>query len=220
VATQPNRRLRTGGDRRRPPIGEFALHTISIPRSEMNVPIVQLRVHHTARRSRGSHPLRSGAVTNNFPSLRSLTRRSGQCSGVTGMAPLGMRSRERLVRAIAAMSATAERPFLTGACLLSLAAPPTGTPLRGRRAFGSSLEGIPQPSPRSSRHLHPLTREQSRSLKNKKGTSCPQKPSPRSNPAQGNTRAPANWLPPRSPPRQPPAHAPACRGKSSFPPPP
>ena len=158
------------------PEGEFALHTISILRSEMNVPIVQLRVHHIARRFRGSHPLRSGAVTDNFPSLRSLTRRSGRCSGVTGMAPVGMRSRERLVSAVAGMSATAERPFLTGAFLLSLAAPPTGTPLRGRRALRSSLEGIPPTVPSFQPAPPPFDERAIPLAQNKKGTSCPLKP--------------------------------------------
>jgi len=133
--------------RRRPPIGEFALHTISIPRSAMNVLTGQLRVHHHAPRFRGGLCSQSGGVTENFPSLHSLTRRSVRSNEITGMAPVEMRTRERLVRAIAGMSTVVERPFLIGAFLLSLAAPPTGTPLRGRSAFRSSLEGIPPTVP-------------------------------------------------------------------------
>ena len=147
MATQPNRRLRTGGDRRWPPSGEFALHTISIPRPAMNVLTVQLRVHHHAPRFRAGLRSRPGVFTTYFRLLHSRTRRSGRPSDDTGVVPMEMRSRERLVSAVAGMSALAERPFLTGAFLLSLAAPPTGTPLRGRSAFRSSLEGIPPTVP-------------------------------------------------------------------------
>ena len=57
--------------------------------------------------------------------------------------------------------------FWERSCSL-LAAPPTGAPLRGRGAVGSSLKGIPPtvPSPRSAPRLG--TREQFRSLKTKK----------------------------------------------------
>jgi len=176
VAPPPNQRLRTCGDQRRLPSGEFALHTISIPRSEMNVPIVQLRVHHHARRFRGGLRSQSGGVTTYFRSLHSVTRRSGRRSDVTSTVPVEMRSRERLVSAVAGMSATAERPFLTGACLLSLAAPPTGTPLRGRGAFRSSLEGIPPTVPSFQPAPPPFDERAIPLLKTKKGTSCPQIP--------------------------------------------
>jgi len=166
------------------PEGEFALHKISIQRSAMNVPTVQLRIHHHVRRFRGGLHSQSGVVTTiYFRSLHSFTRRSGQHCDVTSMAPVEMRSRERLVRAIAGMSTPVERPFLTGAFLLSLAAPPTGTPLRGRSAFGSSLKGIPPSVPSFQSAPPPFDERAIPLLKNKKGTSCPQKPlSPPRNP--------------------------------------
>ena len=127
------------------PEGEFALHKISIQRSAMNVPTVQLRIHHHVRRFRGGLHSQSGVVTTiYFRSLHSFTRRSGQHCDVTSMAPVEMRSRERLVRAIAGMSTPVERPFLTGAFLLSLAAPPTGTPLRGH-ACDCANQSLPGP---------------------------------------------------------------------------
>jgi hypothetical protein len=109
----------------------------------MNVLTGHQRVRYPAPRFRAGLRSRPGVFTTYFRLLHSRTRQSGRPSDDTGVVPVEMRSRERLVSAVAGMSALAERPFLTGAFLLSLAVPPTGTPLCGRSAFGSSLEGIP-----------------------------------------------------------------------------
>lgn len=54
----------------------------------------------------------------------------------------------RALRVLPGNSAWAER-FFPGALLLSLAVPPSGSPLRGQGAFGSSLKGIPPTVPSS-----------------------------------------------------------------------
>lgn len=68
--------------------------------------------------------------------------------------------------------------LFTRSSLLSLAEPPTGTPLRGRGAFGSSLKGIPPPVP-SRRPAPPPRDERAIPLSVKqKGTICHPSPLP------------------------------------------
>ncbi len=76
---------------------------------------------------------------------------------------------------------TSERPSECGTHLfpetssLSLPAPPSATPLRGKRAFGPSLSGIPYPSLRPGRPP-PSAREQSRTSLTKRNTYTQKRP--------------------------------------------
>lgn len=138
----------------------------SFPRAAMNPLLVQLRAHHYALRSRGLGLASSTFVRghNNFPPLHSPTHHTG----ISAASPSGgcVRCCER--SAFFQAIPPRRNVLFPGSLLLSLAVPPARPPLRGQGAFGSSLKGIPPPSPRPGRHPRPSTREQSRSSKSKK----------------------------------------------------
>jgi len=142
----------------------------------MNIPIGQLRVCHHALRFRAGLRSRPSVVTMYFRLLHSPTRRSGRPSDVTvWLRWISCPGSDWLERSQACPPQWTV-PFLTRAFLLSLAAPPTGTPLRGRGAFRSSLEGIPPTVPSFQPAPPPFDERAIPLAQNKKGTSCPQKP--------------------------------------------